>query len=179
MKLQEVLCCKRYPEEPDRTFISVKKNEIEKFFSPSPEKKNNSFFRYFRIPSWDIGQLDRFEAPDPEDQSEDQKPDPEIFNWVEAPADEENEASAEFVLSNKGFELLQETLSGCFVPGYWTLHQLQHIPFESQNSILIFNSEDEMKRHLRAYPHTYRFCIDPSGVRREIKIRIEIDLEKD
>lgn len=172
MKTQEALA-HRYEDSSDSfPLILQEKKRIETFFALQEDKKRKSFFE---IDQCQIGQLDRFEIP--ESISKDQNPDPEIFEWRDF------EENSTFILSDKGFSQMLEILVSCFIPGYWNLHQLAPTlfggPICQRFSILLFNSEETMKEHLRTHSNMYRFCIDPTGAKHSIQTRIEIDLVKE
>lgn len=177
MKTQEALACSFEDSSERFTLLHQEKKRIEAFFALEENKRRKDFFEVYQCY---IGQLERFEIPE-----DDKNIDLEIFQRMDSdisglPLSEEDSS---FVLTSKGFFLLKETFVSCFVPEYWNLHQLISTiyggPACQRFSILLFKSEEAMKEHMRTYPNMYQYCIDPSGVRREIKIRIEIDLEKD
>lgn len=179
MRTQEVLWCEWNfeTEKFDKfsSFLNLFRDRIESFFS---SLKEESRIRFYEVYYWDIGQLRPFRPSENWGGNEDI--DREIFVWYEYD-DGPDAKAAEWVLTKKGNALFLETLKSCFVPGYWSIHQVKTerdwVPIQ-QKSLLLFKTEADMKQHLRAHPYVYDFCIDPNGVKFAIQMEIQLSLIK-
>ena len=168
MKTQEVLWCEwnSETEKFDKfyPFLDLFRDRIESFFS---SLKEESRVKFYEIHYWDIGQLRQYRPSE---------------YWGKDENDDGPDAkAAEWVLTKKGNALFLETLKSCFVPGYWSIHQVKTerdwVPIQ-QKSLLLFKTEADMKQHLRAHPYVYDFCIDPNGVKFAIQMEIQLSLIK-
>jgi hypothetical protein len=179
MKTQEVLWCEwnSETEKFDKffSFLDLFRDRIESFFTTLKEE---SRVKFYEVHYWDIGQLHQYRPS--KYWGKDENVDREIFEWYEYD-DGPGQSIAEWVLTKKGNAFFIETLKSCFVPGYWTIHQVKaardFIPAR-QKSLLLFKTEADMKQHLCAYPCIYDFCIDPNGVKFAIQTEIQLSLVK-